>query len=80
MFFQQFQRERFLALRQRAIAHHVREHDRGELALFGVFERHEWIKTETSALSKSFQRLPANRENRHLEAFHCGLALASFPP
>ena len=36
MFFEQLQRERLVALRQRAVAHHVREHDGGELALFGV--------------------------------------------
>ena len=40
------QRERFVALEERAVAHRVGEHDGGELALFGVFERHEGIKPE----------------------------------
>src|SRR6185503_1555164 len=36
MFFEQLQRERLVALRQRAVAHHVRKHDGGKLAGFGV--------------------------------------------
>src|SRR6266446_2936727 len=46
MFLEQLQRKRLVPLRQRAIAHHVREHDRGQLALFGVFGRHERIKSD----------------------------------
>ena len=34
MFFQQLYRERFVALGQRAVTDHVREHDGGKLALF----------------------------------------------
>ena len=34
MFLSQFQRQLVVALRQRGVAHHVCEHDRGELALF----------------------------------------------
>src|ERR1700731_1959103 len=36
MFFQQFEREGFVALRHRAVADHVREQDGGEFALLGV--------------------------------------------
>ncbi len=36
MLLQQFQRKFIIALRQRAVAHHVGEHDGGEFALFGV--------------------------------------------
>ena len=34
MFLQQLLAPAFVALRQRAVAHHVGEHDGGELALF----------------------------------------------
>ena len=34
MFFEQLERELVVALRERAVAHHVGKHDRGELALF----------------------------------------------
>ena len=36
MFLQQFQGKLVVALRQRAVAHHVGEHDGGELALLSV--------------------------------------------
>ena len=35
MFLEQLKRERFVALRERAVADHVREHNRGELAMLG---------------------------------------------
>src|SRR5947208_7892716 len=44
MFLQQFQRGGLIALSQRTVAHHVREHDGGELALFGGFVKHDWIE------------------------------------
>ena len=34
VFLEQLQRQRLVALRQRAVSHHVRKHDRDELALF----------------------------------------------
>jgi hypothetical protein len=34
VFIEQLQRQLLVALCQRAVTHHVREHDRGELALF----------------------------------------------
>src|ERR1700720_3736159 len=34
VFLEQLQRQPLVALRQRAVAHHVREHDRGKLAFF----------------------------------------------
>ena len=40
VFLEQFQRQPLVALRQRAVTHHVGEHDRGELALFGPFDSH----------------------------------------
>ena len=40
VFLEQLQRQPLIALRQRAVAHHVREHDRGELALFEPFDSH----------------------------------------
>ena len=48
MFFEQFESESIVALCQRAVAHHVSEHDGGELALLGVLGRHERIKAETA--------------------------------
>ena len=36
VFLEQLQRQPLVALRKRAVAHHVREHDRGELALFAA--------------------------------------------
>ena len=36
MFLQQFQRKLVVALRQRAVTHHVGKHDGGELALLRV--------------------------------------------
>src|ERR1700730_16690454 len=36
VFLEQLQRQLLVALRKRAVAHHVREHDRGELALFAA--------------------------------------------
>jgi hypothetical protein len=42
MFFQQLERESFIALRQRAITNHVGKNDRGELALFGVIAH--WMR------------------------------------
>ena len=44
---EQLQRERLVALRERAVAHHVREHDGGQLALPGVLGWHECIKPES---------------------------------
>ena len=41
IFGQQFERERLVALGERAVAHHVREHDGGQLTLLGVFGRHK---------------------------------------
>src|SRR5207247_601621 len=32
-------------------AHHVREHDGGELALFGVFRRHERIRADCATVA-----------------------------
>src|SRR3984893_3794217 len=40
VFIEQLHRKPLVALRQRAVAHHVREHDRGELALFEPFDSH----------------------------------------
>jgi len=48
MFFEQLEAELVVALGQRAVAHHVGEHNGGELALLGVFGRHERIKSETA--------------------------------
>jgi hypothetical protein len=36
MFLEQLERERFVALRERAVAHHVGNHESRQLALFGV--------------------------------------------
>ena len=36
MFFQQLKRERLVPLDESAVADHVREHNRGELAMFGT--------------------------------------------
>src|SRR2546430_7407021 len=46
MFFEQFERERLVALGERAVAHHVREHDGREFALLAGFGRHERIKPD----------------------------------
>ena len=40
MFFEQLKCERFVALRESAVADHVREHNRGEFAMFGLHLRH----------------------------------------
>jgi hypothetical protein len=40
VFLEQLQRQPLVALRQRAVAHHVREHDRGEPAVFEPFDSH----------------------------------------
>ena len=57
MFLEQFLRELLVALGQRAVAHHVREHDGGELALLGVFGRHERIKAESGRKETEFAEL-----------------------
>jgi hypothetical protein len=84
MFFEQFKRELLVVLGERAVANHVREHDGGELALLGIFRRHEQIKperarnetanplTQTEALSTSCD-LPPGR--RPLWAGGCSLPL-----
>ena len=36
MFFEQLKRHSLVALHERAVADHVREHNRGELAMFGT--------------------------------------------
>jgi hypothetical protein len=36
VFFEQFERDRLMRLRQRAAVHHVGEHDGGEPAVFGA--------------------------------------------
>src|SRR5207237_10325353 len=46
MFLQQFLRKLVVALRERAVAHHVCEHDGREFALLAVFGRHERIKPD----------------------------------
>jgi hypothetical protein len=40
MFLEQLKCERLVALRESAVADHVREHDRSELAMFGAAFRH----------------------------------------
>jgi len=40
MFLEQFKRELLVAFRESAVADHVREHDSGELAMFGALLRH----------------------------------------
>jgi hypothetical protein len=42
VFFEQFQRQCFIALGQRAEAGHVGEHDRRQLALLGIMAHSEW--------------------------------------
>ena len=56
MFFKQLQRKPVVTLRQRAVAHHVGEHDRGQFALFDIFGRHERIKPE--CVRKEMTNLP----------------------
>ena len=46
MFFEQLEGEPVVALRQRAVTHHVGEHDGGEFALLGTFGIHQWIKSD----------------------------------
>ena len=46
MFFEQLQGEPIVALRQRAVTHHVGEHDGGQFALFDVLGGHARIKPE----------------------------------
>ncbi len=46
MLLQQLQRERLVPLRQRAVAHHVGEHNGGEFAVLGVLRGHGRIKPE----------------------------------
>ena len=56
MFFEQLEGEPVVALRQRAVTHHVGEHDGGEFTLFDLFGRHERIKPdrlEIANLSRS---------------------------
>ena len=45
MFLEQFERQFVVALGKRAIAHHVREHDGGELSVLSVFGDHDNIKS-----------------------------------
>ena len=40
MFLEQFKCELLVAFRESAVADHVREHDSGELAMFGALLRH----------------------------------------
>ena len=40
MFLEQLERERLVAFRESAVADHVREHDRGKLAMFGAVLGH----------------------------------------
>ena len=51
MLFQQLEREFIVALGQRAVAHHVGEHDGRELAFFGLLYRHRWIKSEPAEMT-----------------------------
>lgn len=50
MFLQQFQRQLVVALRQRTVAHHVGEHDGGQLALFGAGAH--WSRQTFSSVKK----------------------------
>src|SRR5690349_1162597 len=45
VFFEQLQRQRLVALGQRAVADHIREHDRGQLAVFGVVAHQPFISS-----------------------------------
>src|SRR5713101_6744752 len=64
MFFKQLQRKPVVTLRQRAVAHHVGEHDGGQFALFDVFGRHERIKPER--VRKEMTNLPRSVYLLHL--------------
>ena len=46
MVLEQLLRELLVALGERAVAHHVGEHDGGQLALFGVFGGHRRIQPD----------------------------------
>ena len=54
IFGDQFQRERLVALGERAVTHHVGEHDGGELALLGVFRRHSSIRREAVPVIREY--------------------------
>src|SRR5882724_11037945 len=64
MFFKQLQRKPVVTLRQRAVTHHVGEHDGGQFALFDVFGRHERIKPER--VRKEIPNLPRSSYLLHL--------------
>src|SRR6185436_14256545 len=57
VFFEQFESEPIVALGQRAVAHHVGEHDGGEFPLLFVLGRHERIKAETARNETEFAGL-----------------------
>jgi hypothetical protein len=52
MYLEQFQGECLVSLDQRAEAHHVREHDGGQLAVFGGAFRHPPIEASAAQTSK----------------------------
>ena len=70
MFFKQLQRERLVALGERAVAHHVREHDGGELALFGVIRGHGRIRPQPGGNETS--NLPTGSEARGVACLLAG--------
>ena len=52
MFFEQFESESIVALGQRAVAHHVSEHDGGEFPLLCVLGRHSALKQRLPGMKR----------------------------
>jgi hypothetical protein len=69
VFPQQLQRERLIALSERAVSHHVGEHDGGQPAMFGASRRHLRIKPDgaaketTDQTSGGWELAPTTRGN-----------------
>ena len=82
MFLEQLKCETLVALRESAVADHVREHDRGEFAMFGAVLRHRQpcVRAYQNGVCKAKDSEATARTTKRFPSSRCASAIQIVRP